>query len=240
MCTVTLIPINKNDFILTSNRDEQHKRPNALLPNIIEIDGKSVLAPIDSQASGTWILTTENNITACLLNGAFEKHISDPPYARSRGLVVRSVAEFEHIDDFAQIVDLEGVEPFTLVLAQKLKNGTKAKELRWDGSDKHITDLDPNNIHIWSSATLYSSEIRLERENVYKEAFETLTERTPEKILEFHTYGMETETKTPIFLKTSTHQTVSTTQIIAQGDSAKMYYQDWLTGNGKSIELKTA
>ena len=54
MCTVTFLPLSNNDFILTSNRDEQRQRE-TLHPKIYEEDGIEMLFPKDKVAGGTWI-----------------------------------------------------------------------------------------------------------------------------------------------------------------------------------------
>ena len=51
MCTVSLIPISENDFILTSNRDEAVGRK-TLFPEFYQEQGVRVLYPKDAVAGG--------------------------------------------------------------------------------------------------------------------------------------------------------------------------------------------
>lgn len=86
MCTVTYLPVSTG-FVLTQNRDEAPTRS----PQIISKEkrfGTELLFPKDTKAGGTWIATARDGRTACLLNGAFEKHKHEPPYRLSRGLVL--------------------------------------------------------------------------------------------------------------------------------------------------------
>lgn len=54
MCTVTYIPQENNNFILTSNRDEAYGRK-TLAPSFYTIDGVKMLFPKDAVAGGSWI-----------------------------------------------------------------------------------------------------------------------------------------------------------------------------------------
>src|SRR4051812_22764348 len=74
MCTVTYLPL-KEGFIITSNRDERLVRKPADAPQIISGLNTRILFPRDGEAGGTWIATSENNRTVCLLNGAFVPHL---------------------------------------------------------------------------------------------------------------------------------------------------------------------
>jgi len=73
-----------------------------------------------------------------LLNGAFKKHIAQPPYRKSRGLVLLEIVEADEPQSFFKQLDLFDIEPFTVVLHQP----GLLHEFRWDGKDKHSTLLD--------------------------------------------------------------------------------------------------
>ena len=114
MCTVSYIPL-KNGYILTSNRDENPLRDTTLpqkrqLPN-----GETIIAPLDKQKRGTWIATNTRNKTACLLNGAYEKHKRILPYKRSRGHYVIEAFKHAKFRDFKSKSDLHNIEPFTMI-----------------------------------------------------------------------------------------------------------------------------
>ena len=70
MCTVTFLPKGKNDYILTSNRDETPTRA-ALEPKAYSIGSKEIYFPKDPLAGGTWIATDKQRFTLCLLNGGY-------------------------------------------------------------------------------------------------------------------------------------------------------------------------
>lgn len=88
MCTVTFVPLVDGGYVLTTNRDESHRRAPAKPPTVRSVGGRSVLAPTDADAGGTWVAADEAGRTVCLLNGdgpAGGVLPDDPP---SRGLLV--------------------------------------------------------------------------------------------------------------------------------------------------------
>ena len=93
MCTVTYLPLPNNNFLLTSNRDVSVNRKPASFPITMETSNGKIIFPKDGEANGTWIGSNEKNRTVVLLNGGFENHISNPPYDKSRGLIVREILE---------------------------------------------------------------------------------------------------------------------------------------------------
>jgi len=117
MCTVTYYPF-KNNFILTSNRDEHYKRKPALAPDSYIINSKELLFPKDQEAGGTWIAVSQTNVST-ILNGAFERHKHEPPYRRSRGLVLLDSFKYNNLEKFSKTYDFQGIEPLHLFLFRK-------------------------------------------------------------------------------------------------------------------------
>ncbi|MBC7904699.1 MAG: NRDE family protein, partial [Gemmatimonadaceae bacterium] len=160
MCTVTFIPYRDRVFI-THNRDEKKLRSRAVEPKLYTIKGQKLLFPRDGHAGGTWIGLTERGQAAVLLNGGFVKHVHQPPYRKSRGIMLLDILVSEDLFRGYENADLEGIEPFTVILY----NDGELRECRWDGKLKHITELDIRQSHTWSSATLYEPEVLNKRED---------------------------------------------------------------------------
>src|SRR5215216_6452651 len=115
MCTVSYVPLKNKEFILTSNRDENPLRVTHDPGDATTIqDSGTIISPRDSKAGGSWIGMSANGKIACLLNGAFKKHHHNPPYSRSRGLVLMEYFSYNSAMEFHNKVKLEGVENFTL------------------------------------------------------------------------------------------------------------------------------
>src|SRR3954471_24208831 len=159
MCTVTYIPLGGKK-ILTSNRDEKTFRKRALPPQIYLHEDVRLIYPKDGDAGGTWIALNENGNVAVLLNGGFEKHISKPPYKKSRGLVFLEVIKNNSPLKYFKDVTLFNIEPFTVVIIKK----NKLIECRWTGDNKFCKELNAQKPYIWSSTTLYDRNTRNRRE----------------------------------------------------------------------------
>jgi uncharacterized protein with NRDE domain len=156
MCTVTYLPLGNDEFCLTSNRDET---PSRQPMELYYDEANNLLFPKEPKHGGTWISASADNRLVCLLNGAFQKHKHEPPYRRSRGLVVLDYFEYGTTAQFVTNYYFDGIEPFTMVIVD---NG-KLFDFRWDGAAKHLLELDPEKPHIWSSSTLYNDEIKNKR-----------------------------------------------------------------------------
>ena len=186
MCTVTFIPL-EDSVCFASNRDEQLSRPSALMPCNYEIDGKTILFPKDPQGGGTWIAAHESGNAVVLLNGALKAHKSLPPYRKSRGLVVLDVIMDKSPRHHFLQSDFENIEPFTVILFEK-------KELYsgwWDGKEKHLEMLDETEPHIWSSATLYNSDIVQKRNDLFSQWTSINKNPNLDDIIYFHRHAGE-------------------------------------------------
>jgi hypothetical protein len=181
MCTVSFVCTN-DKVIITSNRDEQVIRPSAIAPKNYTLNGKNIIYPKDPKAGGTWYVVDEKGTVLVLLNGADEKHQLQLPYRKSRGLIV-----LEMISNTSPIlhwkeIDLEKIEPFTLVLYQD----KQLFQLRWNGLEKVTLSLEVNKNYVWSSSTLYSKAIREQRASWFYNFTNLNPEVTDKKMLYFH------------------------------------------------------
>jgi uncharacterized protein with NRDE domain len=181
MCTVSFVVANEQ-IIITSNRDESVGRPSALKPEKYLVNNKNIIFPKDPKAGGTWFATTENGTVVVLLNGAKEKHQVKDSYRRSRGLIlldiISSNAPLEHWKN----IDLMNIEPFTVVLYLN----KELYQLQWNEIEKEIVQLDQSMHHIWSSSTLYSSEVRLQRVHWFEKFMNEQQELNPLNLFDFH------------------------------------------------------
>ncbi|OEK09085.1 hypothetical protein A8C32_14470 [Flavivirga aquatica] len=182
MCTVTIIPKGKNDFVLTSNRDEAPDRI-SLEPDFYFINQTKMLFPKDKLAGGTWIGLSEKNRLICLLNGGFECHDKKKGYRMSRGIVVKDFMLSDNIVETVKGYNFQNIEPFTIVILD-WNTTLKLYELVWDGEQKHFNQL-PLEPKIWSSSTLYSQAMKKERVKWF-EGFNTENKLDSNTMLIFH------------------------------------------------------
>lgn len=224
MCTVTFLPINSSDFILTSNRDEQISRE-TLPPKIYVENSVEMLFPKDKLAGGTWIGVSNKNRLVCVLNGAFKKHIKKDNYLKSRGLIAKELLQCNNVENKINQLNLVDIEPFTMVIVDWNVNLLKLYELVWDENHKQLKLL-KNEPKIWSSATLYSDEIKDVRKMWFKNWIDK-NDATANEMLAFH-HSEIGDKEQSILMKRSYVETTSITQIKKIGDNITMYYKDVL------------
>lgn len=244
MCTVTYIP-RTTGFILTHNRDEAPSRSPQTIVREQTPGGDTLIFPRDTMAGGTWIATSRNGRTACLLNGAFVLHTRELPYRRSRGLILLDFFDWESPDAFFQEYNLDRVEPFTFLFFER---SARVIEFRWDGQKRHFKELSPDEPHFWCSATLYPKEMQVRREQVFKEWLRkqpfhlanSLSENQPgsRALIQLHLTGSVGDPENDYVMNRAGRvQTVSVTQVVVDEKKAQMRYLDLLGGNRNERRL---
>lgn len=222
MCTVSFVNTN-GKIIITSNRDEKVLRPSAIGPRNYSINNKNIIFPKDPQAGGTWFAVDEEGTTLVLLNGANEKHQHQPPYRKSRGLIVLDTISSLSPKDFWAAIDLENIEPFTLVLFQN----KELFQLRWDGFEKETTQLDINKSHVWSSSTLYPKSIRENRSDWFYTFLDSKTEISETEMLHFHRYTEEENQENGLVINRNDElKTLSITQSVTEKNKVAILHYD--------------
>jgi hypothetical protein len=221
MCTVSFVHSN-GKIIITSNRDEQVARP-AIEPRNYLVNQKNLFFPKDPKAGGTWYVVDENANVLVLLNGADENHQWNQPYRRSRGLIVLDLFSSESAINAWEIIDLENVEPFTLVLFQD----QQLYQLRWNGTEKSQRKLNTNENHIWSSSTLYAKEIREQRAQWFSTFLDTTPEVTFEEMFRFHRYTEAENAEHGLIINRNDQlKTLSITQSVIEQNKITVIHHD--------------
>lgn len=222
MCTVSFIPV-RDKYFITSNRDEKYSRKPAMPPAIYEFENGKLIFPKDADAGGSWIALHENGNAAVLLNGAFEKHIPQPPYRQSRGKIFLNVISDERPASQFHNLDLFNIEPFTLVLIDE----GNLYECRWDGNKKYCRQIRNYRHHIWSSATLYEKEVVKKREQWFAAFLNRNSNPTQEDILNFHQFTGDGDRNNDLQMsRNGLYSTVSITSILLTADRGSMKYFD--------------
>ena len=229
MCTVTYLPY-RDGFILTHNRDEAPTRS----PNHISREQRAqgaLIFPKDTKAGGAWIGAAQNGRIACVLNGAFLKHQHQPPYRRSRGLVLLDFFDSPDPDTFIDGYDLTDIEPFTFLFFTT----SRVTELRWDGTLRHRKDLPTSEPLFWCSATLYPPPMQARREQVFHNWLSNHFPSTPElsgrAVHRLHRTGSVGDPENDYVMNRGGRvQTVSITQLVVQQNMVWMRYSDLLEG----------
>lgn len=222
MCTVSFIPAGDRLFI-AHNRDEKILRPRAIAPREYRVKGHMLLFPRDTQSGGTWVAVNAGGDAAVLLNGAFEKHISRPPYRKSRGLVLPDIMATNDPVHSWQHLDLEGTEPFTMVLWSR----EQLYEARWDGQLRHLCRPDSAKAHTWSSVTLYDAAVLDRRREWFARWREQCPQPALEDVLQYHLYGGEGDEHNDLRMNRDNRMlTVSVTAMELSAARCRMTYMD--------------
>jgi hypothetical protein len=233
MCTVTFIP-SGNKFFFTSSRDEQAGRPVAVFPKLYEINGHQVLFPKDPPSGGSWIAVNESGSVAVLMNGAIKGHQPQPPYRKSRGLVLTDLIANTSLADIFEETDFKGIEPFTIILFED-KNLYSGK---WDGKMKWLESLNSNRPHIWSSVTLYDQAAIRKRELWFNKWLAENTYPGTLDIIHFHQKGGDGDPFNDILMNRESHLfTNSISSIRLSTDNASFRYLDLRSGETAEIVL---
>ena len=233
MCTVSFIPQHNKVFI-AHNRDEKSSRTKAISPRQYIINGYTLLFPRDSAAGGSWISCNKNGGAAVLLNGAFEKHVHQPPYRKSRGLAFLDILSANDLYISYCKVDLAGIEPFTVILW----NNHRLYECCWDGKQKHISKPDPSAPHTWSSVTLYDPAIISKRETWFSNWLQVHPVPSMDDIIKFHSSAGEGDLHNDLRMNRGGETlTVSITAMEICKDKSVMKYLDLLDNTGATEEF---
>ena len=238
MCTVSFIP-NPEGFILTSTRDEVIHRE-TLSPAFYQISGRNLLFPKDILSGGTWIATDGDQLSVCLLNGAWSNHQKQEGYRMSRGLIPLKVFDYPSFEVFSNEFDFDQIEPFTLIGGKDSESDENLLELRWDGSEMSFRYLDSAIPHLWSSYTLYPPHIQEKRNQLFKNFQGKSDPISVEKIRQFH---LQKDLQDPesSFNRhfTKGPKSVSLTQLVRNCASFDLNYLDLLTHSESHLSIKS-
>lgn len=235
MCTVTFIPSNKTDFILTSNRDESPNRLSSS-PDFDEINNTKILYPKDKMSGGTWIGASEKNRVLCILNGGFGWHERRSDYRMSRGIIVKELLVCDDLEASIATCNLQDIEPFTLVIIDWIDK-LRCFELIWDGDAKHFNEM-PLKPLIWSSSTLFSESMKSER-MIWFNTFKAAHELNANSIMKFHRTAGIGNQDYGVIMDRGFVKTTSITQIIKNNNILGMQFFDLVNHKESSNSLTT-
>jgi hypothetical protein len=238
MCTVTYIPTSTG-FYFTSSRDEKASR-DTLIPAEYESNGLKLVYPKDEKAGGTWIASSLEGKTACLLNGAFVNHERKDNYSKSRGLILLESFRYHNANEFSNEVELENVEPFTLLLLNINSEVLKSfSEFRWDGKKKFLKAIDITSPQIWSSATLYNSSVQQKRQELFKQWLYKHSDFEDAMIFDFHNRKHGLANSEDLIMKANDDlMTLSISQIHFNKGESVFKYLDIINNKFLNIKLK--
>jgi len=186
-------------------------------------NGVELFYPKDGKAGGTWIGASSRSRALCILNGGFKNHASVGNYRASRGKVVIDLLKEEKIDKGIEGINLNNIEPFTLVIVD-WQEELKLMELIWDGDRKHFNVL-PLEMHIWSSSTLFDIEMKKMR-NKWFLKWQRSNRINQTSILEFHHTAGIGDSNVDVILRREKVGTVSITSLKKVDEHVDIIYEE--------------
>jgi hypothetical protein len=146
MCTVTFVP-KAGGYLLAMNRDDAYSRVAANIPSTLQCNDVTAIYPSES-SGGTWISVNDARLAFALLNW---NRPTSSPKNRSRGEIIRSLANFVKLDRVAESLEhasLDGINPFRLICFSG--RDQQIREWRWNGVFSTID-------HTWEYRHWFSS-----------------------------------------------------------------------------------
>ena len=157
--------------------------------------------------------------------------LSDDPVKEVK--IGNEILKSLNFENYVNNIDLTNIEPFTMVIVDWNNNNLNLFELIWDDEQKQFTKLQ-NDPKIWSSATLYSNEIKALRKKWFQNWIKE-NDFNASTILEFH-HSEIGDKEQSIFMKRPYVETVSITSIKKENKSLEMIYEDIV--HAKKLQLK--
>ena len=229
MCTVT-VRRTATELLVTMNRDEFRSREPELPPVIRRGLGDSPdwVAPIDSQAGGTWTGMNAAGLVACLTNGYLTTE--DPPPHATPGVMTRGgiIPEILRRGNMAEALtwlhtelDATHYMPFTLILACM----DAVHIVGSPGNGKLLSETADAEWTLLSSSSWRTDKVIRWRELVF-EQWRRDGENYRDGVPEFHLFQpAEQEQWAPFMERPNTHtRSITQSRICPDRDLALMRY----------------
>lgn len=181
MCTVTYLPLENGQYILTHNRDVGTQRKLATPPEIHEMGINKLIYPTDPQGGGTWNALTETH-HAFILNGAEYDYHPNFDALRSRGDLC--IALLTANDSYLETVDMSDYDDFTLVLVNTADRTAPLKEWKWNGKELTTREFPADEPHLWISTGLYQLDDYKRKMAAFQKLLEEIDYENPVLSLE--------------------------------------------------------
>jgi hypothetical protein len=184
MCTLSWT-FEGGGYRIYFNRDESRERKLAQPPFIHQAQtGCQFIAPIDTEAGGSWIAVNEFGLSACLLNYYQGYEPVEADSITSRGSIVMALAackSFSEAQHRVNTINLHAYSGFTLIVFQ----GCQVNGWQWNG--RQLESIEP-------IAPMTSSLTRQNKvQAIRRQYFRQLPNMNSETLEKFHASHFETD-----------------------------------------------
>ena len=239
MCTVSWI-IQPDHLEFCCNRDEFKERGAALPPQQATRQGVPYIAPIDSQAGGTWLAVNEHGLIATLLN-----HYPDPAYTpplpHSRGELPMKLMACCSLEDAQATLLEENLSVFPPFYLITLMPNSQPRQATWDGRELAFSQPD------FPVGCQTSSSYNHQEVSAYRKALSQPLVGHPDpgagQLLHYHLFPEPQQEQHAVRVERAQTQTVSVSHITITPDEIRFAYRDrppFLTGPDFSCSLSRA
>ena len=234
MCTVSWTH-QSDGYHLLCNRDEKRTRGTAFAPQVMMRGGVRYIAPVDSDAGGSWISVNEFGLSLCLLNGSAGAQWSSA--RRSRGLLLRELAWAPSGAECAlwiKQLDLRPYAPFSLIILEPRRPAMLAD---WDGQELTIDPAGDRHMPLTSSS--FDAEgVRHSRLNQFARLVPAADSLDPALLYWFHSsHGKAPDAYSPCMHRDDA-ETVSFSWVIVSGNSIRFLYSPGAPCQSKPSEQR--
>lgn len=172
MCTVTWIE-HQDGYEILCNRDELNTRPPALPPRLAECHGVRYLAPVDTEAGGSWLGVNEFGVSLCLVNhypqaGEISSSSSSPKIFRSRGLLLTALMNCVSSAAAVQRLAHEALAQYRPFLLLVFELQQRFFIIEWNGRAMQTRQLKSVDLPVTSSSFNTTEVVSCRRKNFAK------------------------------------------------------------------------
>jgi hypothetical protein len=144
---------------------------------------------------------------------------------------------YQNASAFIKKLDCSQVAPFTLLMFDS-SNVLNIHQLRWDGDQKYIENINPNVPKLWASATLYGKTQRENRKMWFEQWIKKKSIIDGDYLRSFHTSKHTDDVQNDIVMQRDNGlQTVSVTQVQYHAGQLDMQYHDLISGEDSFINI---
>jgi len=223
MCTATWWT-GFDGYELFFNRDELRTRAAGMDPEIFAVEGVRYLAPTDATAGGTWVYVNEYGVSGCLIN-QYPRFANDPgPNARSRGLLLRELADCASTEEAADRLHRADLSRYQGFLILVLSPDQTAESFRWD-TVALSHGVDAAQAQPFTSSSALPDEVMRVRRYRFAELIRQCGGNPrPEDLRSFHLDHDPESGVHSVFMSRPDAETVSLTHVVVDSNQVTLEY----------------
>lgn len=237
MCTLTwwLAPDGAG-YEVFFNRDERRSRGAAQPPSPEKNETVVYLAPTDADFGGTWLLVNAHGLTLALINHYPANPQKPKTPSRSRGLLLRDLADCTSIVQVRERLAATEMARFSAFFLFAFERGQKPRKWTWD-TRTLLEDPASDPLPFFTSSSFRSEDIRRHRRKLFADNWATHGPLTPDKLALFHQQPEPSRPAFGILMDRPDARTVSYSHLtVGPNSSAVFEYHPRSSADGAPLE----